>query len=270
MSKYGRVQTLEPFYSLQSMHLYTGAPLHVTDFEPKNGVLDQEDLFSQDIYTSTFIPGAKNVDALGSCVGNGGMSALSWATTESQYLDFAEAANYESPVHIEIGAIKLYHEITFETGAPQQEWPPVDCGSSGVYLVEYLTKVGLINGAQVTSGAQNIVSLMQSGPLAVGQPFFNSWEQPDVNGFIDGDGSPEAVQAAVDSGLAGGHETCWSSIEKLTLSETGQVIPEETVIRARNSWSKNWGDSGNYRFHLSTFVGLMTHCDFRQFIPISA
>ncbi len=104
---------------------------------------------------------------------------------------------------------------------------------------------------------------MQQGALIVGQPFLNAWMHPGPNGMIDGDGSPQTLQQQIQQGVAGGHETVLSAVEQLATLPSGQVDPANTIIRFRNSWTKSWGDNGSYRAHLSTYVSLGSHCDYR-------
>lgn len=274
MPSYGQFHVAETLSALATLHVHDGiTPLTTVDHEPKVGVLDQEDLIAQGIRVSTFIPGAKDVDALGSCTANATVSALSNVLSRDAFAAWVafpvhttDVHPYDDVVSAEKAAIRFYHASTDQTGQRSEEWPPTDCGSSGPYIVSECVKQKLASGAKIASGAQNIVSLMQSGGLLTGSPFFNSWESPDANGFIDGDGSPAALQAAIRSGLAGGHETFWSAIEKLVLTETGAVDPAKTVIRFRNSWAKGWGDNGSARFHLSTFVALGGQCDHRLLV----
>jgi len=265
---FGRYQVAEPHLTLDRLHAYAGTPLREVDHEPNVDVLDQEDLIEQGIDTATLIPGATEVDALGSCVANSGVEGLSNVLDETAFLaapgklNLPPLASYADTVGAEKFAIALYHLITDATGDPGSEWPPTDCGSSGPYLVQGLKSLGLIAGDKVASGAQNLVSLMQTGCIQIGQPWYNAWMTPDSNGFIDAGG----LEAAVKSGLAGGHETTWSAIVKLTLTETGLVVPDKTILRGRNHWTKSWGDNGSYFFHLSTFVSLGAQCDYRQLV----
>jgi hypothetical protein len=101
----------------------------------------------------------------------------------------------------------------------------------------------------------------------MGAPFLNAWMQPDAQGFIDGDGKLSTVEAQIERGIAGGHETYASAIEKLVLFPTGIVDPWHTVVRFRNSWSKGFGDNGSYRVHLSTYSHILSqYCDFRLLV----
>lgn len=269
-SSYGRYAAPEAPSSLLRMHFHAGQPLCGVDHEPKLGVLDQEDLFSQGINTAQLIPGARRVDALGSCTANATTVALSNILPEDQFLKLIDGIGYNSVVAAEEWAVGFYHACTSQTADPATEWPPTDCGSSGPYIVAECQRLGLAAGDEIASGAQNIVSLMQSDGLLAGIPFLAAWERPDRSGFVDGDGSLATLEAQIRKGVAGGHEIYLSAVEKLTLTETGLVVPEQTVIRFRNSWGRAWGSSGSGRFHLSTLVALGAHADFRQLQPVAA
>ena len=261
---YGRYAVAEPFSALTAIHRHRGEPLKEVDHEPKNGVLDQSDLHAQGILCSTFIPGAGDPDALGSCTCNADTSALSNELPEAEYLQITGAQSYDDTVALEKFAISTYHGVTAQTGDTTQEWPPTDCGSTGAYVYQYDHAKGWTGSQAIAHGGQDIVSLLQRNGILQGTPFFNSWEEPNAQGFVDGDGTAEALQAAINSGVAGGHETYICAIEKLSLTGTGRVIPGSTLLRVRNSWSKSWGDNGDFRIHLSTLVMLGSYADFRQ------
>lgn len=265
--KYGRFHIAEAFSAMHRLHTRsTSETLTTVDWEPHNGVLDQENLIAQGIDTSVLIPTAPKVDALGSCTANATMSALSRILDPQDYLEYTQAESYDDVVSIEKAAIRFYHSCTDETGTPTQEWPPTDCGSTGPYIVEELLAQKLISNDAIAVGADNICSLLQRGGLIVGQPFLAAWEHPDEDGFIDGDGSSETLQAQIMQGVAGGHETYCSAIEKISFLSDGSVDPANTILRFRNSWTAQWGDSGNYRAHLSTYVALGSYCDFRLLV----
>jgi hypothetical protein len=275
---YGRNHVPEPTRSLARMHFDVGArKLTTASHEPLIGVLDQSDLVAQNIRTSSFIPGCKtDADGLGSCTANSTMAALSRVLSSQAFFGLPATMGYSSALPaitgvddvagIERYAIGFYHADTDQTGDLTTEWPPTDCGSSGADVVTELERLRLISTDLVAAGANNLVSLLQNDGVMMGSPFFNSWEQPDTLGFIDGNGSVEALQRAIRSGLAGGHETYISAVEQIALTETGLVIPNKTVLRVRNSWSETWGDHGSFRVHLSTLVNLGSACDYRQLV----
>jgi hypothetical protein len=260
---YGRFQVPEAPSAMRSLHFHRGRKLVEVDHEPPLGVLDQSDLIAQGIDTSALIKGAKNLDGLGSCTANATTAALSKLLPEAEFLKVTGAASYADVKTAEEWAIGFYHACTDQTGDPSQEWPPTDCGSSGPYIVSELQAQKLAGGAQIAHGAENLISLLQDGPILTGSPFLNAWEDPDVGGFIDGDGSYEVFLQQINGGVAGGHETVITAVEKLVLTVTGKVDADKTILRHRNSWSASWGDHGDFRSHLSTWVTLGSYCDFR-------
>lgn len=265
MPTYGRYQTVETYSALARIHRHLGTPMKAVSHDIKVGVLDQEDLIAQDIIVSDFIPGAAaNVDALGSCTANATTAALSVLLPEAEFLSTTGATSYADVVGAEKFAIRFYHQCTDQTGDPSTEWPPTDCGSSGPYIVSELQSMKLVATDKIATDPTDIVSLLQTGVLLVGSPWFYEWESPAANGFIDAGG----IKAAIASGVAGGHETVWWGVAALYLLPSGAVDPAKTIIAGRNSWSESWGDHGNYYTHLSTFTAIASHCDFRQLIAV--
>ncbi len=265
-TKLGRYQAPEPARTLARLHWHRGGELREVDHEPPLAVLDQEDLLEQGIHTSELVPGAQDVDALGSCVFNASTAHLSSVLPKDKFCEVTGASGYDDTVGAEEFAIRLYHETTDLTGNPSTEWPPTDCGSSGPYVVTKLERQGVIRADRVAHGADHVVSLMQANGVIVGQPWFRAWFEPDSDGFVDGRGGVAAVEEAIRSGLAGGHETYWTAVERLVLDAVGRVDADKTVIRFRNSWGSSWGDAGSGRMHLSTYRLLQHYIDVRQFV----
>lgn len=263
-TKFGRHTVAEP-PRFDLLHLHRGEKLREVDHEPPIPVLDQEDLFAQGIDTSTLIPGAAKVDALGSCTCNAGTASLAERLHAAGTV-LPEGLSLTDAKACEEYAIRLYHDVTDQTGDPAQEWPPTDCGSTGLYVATELIKRGVISSYKTTHGATHLVSLLQAGTVIQGTPWFNAWMEPDANGFIDGSGSIEDLASAIRSGVAGGHETCVTAVEHLELDVIGRVDARKTVLRVRNSWSSSWGDHGSFRIHVSTLDHLGSHVDFKQFV----
>lgn len=273
---YGRVQVPEPLSALPSLHVHDGSALAEVDHETPLAVLDQSDLVAQGIHTSRFIPGCKqDAVALGSCTANTfieamaqGLSLQAWVALGEKLINsnYAEHPTaYDEPVKAERAAIAFYHICTDQTGNPAEEWPPTDCGSSGPYMFSEGQRQGVVTGQKIATAGESLASLLQTGPVCTGSPFFYSWEEPDAQAFIDGDGSREALEAAIDSGVAGGHEFLTTAIEKIAFLPGGQLDVYNTVLRHRNHWTKGWGEHGCFRSHMSTWVMLGGQCDYRQF-----
>jgi len=266
-TKFGWFSVAEPL-RLDRMHLHRGEQLRLVSHEPPIPVLDQEDLIEQGLDTSQLVPGAAKVDALGSCTCNAGTASLAerYAAVHGPAALATIGLSATDAVANEAFAIRLYHAVTDQTGDPAQEWPPTDCGSTGLYVCTELEKQGLIAGHKTASGIHNLVSLLQGGTVIVGLPWFNAWMDPDSSGFVDGDGSILALEQAIASGVAGGHETCITAVEALKFDLLGRIEGETSHVRVRNSWSSSWGDQGSYRIHLSTLELLGHYADFRQFV----
>lgn len=275
-TKFGQYAVAEPFRA-DRLHLHDGSALREVDYASPIPILDQEDLIEQGINTATLVPGARKVDALGSCTCNSGTAHLAERATAGISDSAGKAAaldkiglSLHDGTQDEEYAIVLYHDVTDQTGQPSQEWPPTDCGSTGLYVMTELQKRGLIAGHKSASGITNVVSLLQGGSVMIGGPFFNAWMETDANGFVDGDGSMSALQDAINSGVAGGHETLLVALERLVLSETDAIEPPESWFRVRNSWSTAYGSDGDYRIHLSTLNWLGSNFDYKQAVVKAA
>ena len=262
-TKFGRYQVAEPM-RFDLLYLHQGQPLKEVSWDIPIPVLDQEDLTQQGIDTSALIPGAQTADALGSCTANATTASLAQRYV-SLGKDLPEGLSATDAKADEEYAIKFYHACTDQTGDPAQEWPPTDCGSTGLYCCQELIKQGLISTYKTSTGALNALSLLQIGTVIQGTPWFNSWFQVDSQGFVDGDGSAESFWAAVKSGVAGGHETCQYAITQLALSN-GTVELDKTYIKVRNSWSPSFALQGDFLMHASTLQFLSSHVDYKQFV----
>jgi hypothetical protein len=259
---------------MDRLAIYDGTPLREVEHQIPIPPLDQEDLLAQGIDTSRLAPGAQKMDALGSCTCNAGASHLA---ERLQAAGFPLSHAYLQPgdqgvmltddaVQAEEFAIVLYHLVTDQTGDPSQEWPPTDCGSSGYYVCTELERQGLARSYKSGSGVHGALSLLQKGSVMQGSPWLNSFFTPDSQGFIDGDGSYGAFRAAVESGIAGGHETLQYAIPQLAQASSGVIDLHRTVIKVRNSWSSAWGNEGSYLVHASTLNYLAQHVDYKQIV----
>ena len=263
-TKFGRFSIAEPPL-FDRMLIYKGEGLRVADHEPPIPILDQEDLLAQGIHVSQIVPGATDVQALGSCTCNAGTASLAelYATAGKPLpapLSTTDAAADES------FAIELYHAVTDQTGNPSQEWPPSDCGSTGLYVCQELIHQKWISSYLTTNEIHALASLLQQHSVIMGSPWFNAWMEPDAGGFIDGNGGIIDFERAVRSGVAGGHETAVCALERLTLNPLGWIDADKSHVRVRNSWSASWGDHGCYRIHLSTLRMLSLQVDFKAFV----
>ncbi|MFI0822315.1 hypothetical protein ACH4TX_41920 [Streptomyces sp. NPDC021098] len=251
----GRHQALDP-RSLAYSRPYSGEPIRATAWEPRIPVLDQQRLLEQGIRTSALFEGVEDVDALGSCTGNAGTAALSVLLDRAQAaeagLDTADARAAEE------FAIGLYADATTADQWKDATWPVQDCGSSGLGVAKALRRRGLIHQYGHATTAHELARDLQAGPVLMGLPWLNAFFEPGKSGFIDHD------PGWADSGTAGGHEVCIVALEDVALDEHGRLIPEHTVLRFRNSWGSDWGDSGDGRLYLTTYLALRPEVDLCQ------
>jgi hypothetical protein len=274
-TKFGQVAAAETL-RFDLLEIHDGSPLQEVDHEIPIPVLDQEDLVKQGINVAQLISGAQpGTDALGSCTCNSGTAHIAerWGAagkditglslTGSSGAISISASNAASDEEF---AIILYHLVTDQTGNPANEWPPTDCGSNGLYVCQELITLGLAASYKSASNVTGALSLLQTGTVMQGGPWFNSWMQPDSNGYVDGDGSYDALQAAIQSGVAGGHETLQRGIPQLAQASNGTVDLANTVIKVRNSWSTQFALNGDYLLHASTLNYLARHYDFKTVV----
>ena len=273
-TKFGQFAVAEPLrFDLLAFHDDT--PLKEVEHDIPIPVLDQEDLHQQGIDVTKLVPGAADTDALGSCTCNTGTAHIAerWAAAGKDLGGLkltggtgAITMSATNGTADEEFAILLYHLVTDQTGVPSQEWPPTDCGSNGLYVCQELIAQGFAVSYKSASNVTADIALLQSGSVMQGGPWFNSWMKPDSNGFVDGDGSYEAMRAAVNSGVAGGHETLQHGIPQLALASDGSVDLANTVIKVRNSWSTQFGLNGDYMLHASTLNYLLKYYDFKAVV----
>jgi len=273
-TKFGQFAVAEPLrFDLLAFHDDT--PLKEVEHDIPIPVLDQEDLHKQGIDVTKLVPGAADTDALGSCTCNTGTAHIAerWAAAGKDLSGLkltggtgAITMSATGSTADEEFAILLYHLVTDQTGVPSQEWPPTDCGSNGLYVCQELIAQGFAASYKSASNVTADITLLQSGSVMQGGPWFNSWMTPDSNGFVDGDGSYEAMRAALNSGVAGGHETLQHGIPQLALASNGSVDLAHTVIKVRNSWSTQFGLNGDYLLHASTLNYLLKYYDFKAVV----
>ncbi len=270
-TKFGQIAVAEPQrFDLLAFH--DGSTLKEIVHDIPIPVLDQEDFAKQGINVTQLVTGAQATDALGSCTCNSGTAHIAerWAAAGKDITGLTINAA-SGPVSLsatnavtdEEFAIVLYHLVTDQTGDTAQEWPPTDCGSSGLYVCQELIGLGFASSYQSAPNIVACLSLLQSGTVMQGGPWFNSWMRPDSDGFVDGDGSLAALHAAIKSGVAGGHETLQRGIVQVAQTSDGTVELNQTVIKVRNSWSQQFALDGDYLLHASTLNYLAKYYDYK-------
>lgn len=254
--KLGRHQRLDG-RSLAFRHIHKPTDvLKPVEWTPQIPVLDQEDLHAQGIRAGDVVKGGGNPDALGSCTGNGGTCAVSVLLGPTALT--AAGLDVSGPVPAEKFAIALYSDATKADDDQGEQWPPTDCGSSGLGIATVLKRRGIIASYVHATNADDFASLLQLGAVLMGMPWYNAFFTPDADGFIDSNPGWST------SGIAGGHEVCVVALVTVAQNAQGYVVPEKTVIKVRNSWTKTWGDGGFFYMRLSTYNALRREVDLIQ------
>jgi hypothetical protein len=187
---------------------------------------------------------------LGSCTGNAGTGALG----TQPFYDAVGRAVLPDPHEgkaAEDFAVELYGAATIVDGYPGT-YPPDDTGSSGLAICKVLKSRGTINGYRWARSPYGLLQLLQRGPVLQGMPWFESFFEPDGQGFIDT--NPHWPTST----LAGGHE-----VEAVGV-EIDQRDVFSSVITYVNSWGPGWGDQGRFRMRLRTYEKLDS-VDLKQF-----
>ncbi|MET7713652.1 hypothetical protein [Streptomyces sp. NPDC005407] len=250
----GRHLVLDP-RSLAYRRAWAGQSLHPTAWEPRLPVLDQQHLIAQGIHTADTYGLDADVDALSSCTGNAATALLSILLTKEQAIaagltldDAARAQHFALGLYADATELDRWHEMT---------WPVQDFGSSGLGVSKAMRARGLIDQYGHATTAEELCALLQTGPVLMGMPWHAAFSSPDADGFIDADRNWSA------SPIEGGHEVCVTALEAVAL-EDDRLLPAHTILRFRNSWSSSWGDHGDGRLRLSTYLALRNQIDICQ------
>jgi len=151
---------------------------------------------------------------LGSCVGN---AAAGWLASGNTSRPGA-ATVHGQPVD-ETLAVTLYSAATGLDSVPGR-FPTQDTGSSGIGGAKALVKFGFATGYRHAYSLQAALSAMQTGPVLIGVPWYESMFEPAPDGGVRVDRA---------SPLAGGHELCLNRLD---------------MDRRRAWFPQSWGDWG--------------------------
>lgn len=252
----GRHMVLDP-RSLAYRRPYAGEPLQPVDWTPKVPVLDQSDLLSQDIHTAQMFTGVDDVDSLGSCTGNAGTELISvlhdTTTLKAAGLDVTDAAGAER------WAINLYSQASNRDEWLDQNWPSVDCGSSGLGVAKALRELGLIDQYGHATTGLELCRDLKNGAVLAGMPWFKAWFEPIGTSALLDD-----IPNWQKSPIAGGHEVCITALESVRQTASGRLDYKRTIIRLRNHWTASWGDQGEFRMSLDIYRRLRKQIDLIQ------
>jgi hypothetical protein len=152
---------------------------------------------------------------LGSCTANAALGVLVTDPFWRAGMSFTEA-----------DAVALYEiETKLDDSQIPGEYPPDDTGSSGPWSMRALEKQGKIRSWRHTRSLHTALRLLNTGPISVGTPWFQSMFTPDDVGMLVVDPS---------SGVAGGHQ----------YAVTANDVAGQRVL-VRNSWGTSWGQNGH-------------------------
>jgi hypothetical protein len=177
-----------------------------------------------------------NQHALGSCTGN---AMAGWLGCEPHCTSAADAARYDEAM-----AVKLYSLATRLDRIPGYYAPPdpasVDSGSTGLAVAKAARKTGLISGYGWAFTTAGLIYALQSAPVLVGVPWYQSMDHPDRDGFV-----------TVGGQIRGGHEFLIRGYEPGARGQEGHFT-------ADNSWGPNWNPvmGGSFRLTVSTWETL--------------
>lgn len=252
----GRHLVLDP-RSLAYRRPYSGETIRPKEWAPKVPVLDQQDLLTQDIHTSSMFEGVGDVDALGSCTANSATCLISILRTADS---LAKAGlDVTDPAAAERWAIGLYSDATHRDQWHDAAWPAQDCGSSGLGVAKALKARGLIDQYGHATTALELCRDLQHGPVLMGMPWLEAFFEP-VGQMALLDAIPDWEKSPV----AGGHEVCIVALENVAFERTGRLDYARTVLRIRNSWSRSWGDQGDFRMSMAIYQALRPQIDLIQ------
>lgn len=253
----GRHLVLDP-RSLAYRRPYTGDPIRPIEWAPKVPVLDQCNLGSQGIRTSTLFPGTDDTDALASCTANAATTLLSVLHDTATLAEVG--LNVTDPAAAQAWAIGLYSDATHRDQWHDQAWPSTDCGSSGLAVAKALRSRGLVDQYGHATTAEELCQLLQTGPVLMGMPWHDAFSSPgNALALLDD------IPGWQDSPVVGGHEVCITALETVAVDEsTGRLFYDHTILRARNSWGPSFGDAGHFRMSLALYQALRHEVDLVQ------
>ncbi len=102
-------------------------------------------------------------------------------------------------------------------------FPPDDTGSTGLWSMKALKRMGLIKGYRWAFSIHTATQMVMRGPVSVGISWYNSMFEPD-----DG-----ALHVDPHSGVAGGHQV-----------EVSGYDTDRAAFWVWNSWGTGWGING--------------------------
>lgn len=160
---------------------------------------------------------------LGSCVGNTAAEWLNCAVAVKNRARGELMTRYRSRVYLnEADAVELYSEATQRDEDDSVEYPPTDCGTSGLGVAKALKDCGFITEYRWTFSFGAFLTALQAFPVCVGINWYSGMFDPDRAGYVVPTGSVE-----------GGHEILARGLDY-----------SQQRVRFRNHWGADWGAGG--------------------------
>jgi hypothetical protein len=165
---------------------------------------------------------------LGSCTGNAVAGCLNTVPF------------HERREHLlkEEQAVEIYERATVIDGFEGQ-YPPDDTGSSGLAAAQAALEMGHIGSYQHAFSLEEAVAALMANPVITGVNWYEGFDSPDAHGLV-----------SIGGAIRGGHE-----FEVLGFEMNGTL--DASIVEAENSWSRNWGLHGRFRFTVATWRQLL-------------
>jgi hypothetical protein len=160
---------------------------------------------------------------VGSCTGNALVGCLKTAPL------YKEGQRFGEPKALQV--YKLATRLDGFAGV----YPPDDTGSSGLAACKAAKQLKLITSYQHAFGITAALTALQHGPVMTGVEWFESFDHPDVHGFVKLGGQ-----------VRGGHEFAVVGYDAVT-----------HTVRCLNSWGPRWADHGYFSMSVATWTTLL-------------
>lgn len=168
-----------------------------------------------------FIP-AMDQGQLGSCTGHA-MAHVLASPAKGRYGPRLRGIN-------KAAAELLYSGGTFLDSIPGT-WPPVDTGGSGLGVMKYCHRLGLVRAYQHAFTLAQTITALQWTPVTMGMTWKENMFWPDRAGLVSWSGP-----------VTGGHQVALIGVNL-----------EAGLMTFRNSWGPGWGLQGNFSMTFEDF-----------------
>lgn len=159
-------------------------------------------------------------DGLGGCVGWSDLDIVNMSKFAASRKRVTGSTRYLTNDKGE----EFYHLATIADEWPNEEYPPVDLGSSVLAGCKVLKQLGYIDRYEWAYTFEDMLVALQHGPVIMGTTWTNGMFDPDKNGLVKPTGD-----------LAGGH----------AYTVRGMNVRTQ-LLRCRNHWTADWGRDGEF------------------------